>query len=81
MPTTATTVAAQIAFLLPWPRHVMNLLFDEAPGYLRFSEPQEFYVVLTLALYARSIAVRLGREDAPPVRDGGGGLRGIGEHT
>jgi hypothetical protein len=63
MPTTATTAAALIAFLMPWPRRVANLFVDEAPVYLRLSEPQEFYLVLTMALYAGSIAARLRPED------------------
>jgi hypothetical protein len=60
MPTTATSVAAVVAFLLPWPRRVVSLFVEEEPIVLRLSEPQEFYLALTLALYAASLAVRLG---------------------
>lgn len=61
-PTKATTMAALIAFLLPWPKRIVEMFVDEAPIQLRLSETQELYLAITIALYAASMAVRLNQQ-------------------
>ncbi len=69
LPTTATTTAAVIAVLLPWPKRIYRLFHEPEPSLLRLSEPQEFFLALTLALYAASLAVRLRRHAQAQARE------------
>jgi len=58
-PTRVCAVAAMIAFLLPWPKRIVELFVEKAPTVLRLSEPQELYLAIVLAIYIGSMAVRL----------------------
>lgn len=63
-PTNATTLATIVAFLLPWPKRIVEWTGNHVPISLRTSETQEFYLVMVIALYAASLAARL--KFAPP---------------
>lgn len=58
-PTRVCAIAAMIAFLLPWPKRIVELFVDKAPTVLRLSEPQELYLAIVLLLYIASLTVRL----------------------
>lgn len=58
-PTSVCALAAAIAFLLPFPKRIVELFVEKAPTELRLSEPQELYLAIVLLLYIASMAVRL----------------------
>lgn len=58
-PTRVCAIAALVAFLLPFPKRIVELFVDKAPTVLRLSEPQELYLAIVLALYIASLATRL----------------------
>lgn len=66
-PTRATTVAALIAFLLPWPKRIVEMFVEKSHTFLRLSEPQELYLAIVIALYTGTLAVRLASEAARDV--------------
>jgi len=62
LPTRATTAAALIAFLLPWPKRIVETFVEKSHTFLRLSEPQELYLAIVIALYTGSLALRLASE-------------------